>query len=90
MNVRQAPLCRVCGKAIGVYEPLVALCEGEALETSRAAARDRRVRGELYHRDCYRQRGARSGEPAQPPEPVERRNAQIERRDGTSEGDGRQ
>jgi hypothetical protein len=31
------PRCRHCGEPIGVYEPLIALVEGRAHETSRAA-----------------------------------------------------
>jgi hypothetical protein len=46
--------CSHCGDIIGVYEPLVALTAGRALETSLAAGA---VRGEhdasCYHRDCY-------------------------------------
>lgn len=45
--------CRVCGEVIGVYEPLIVLREGAHHETSKAAADDGQLRGELYHRDCY-------------------------------------
>lgn len=54
-----APLCCLCGQVIGVYEPLIALCDGKALESSRAATRDGEPRGALYHRACYPLRGDR-------------------------------
>lgn len=48
--------CRHCGQPIGVYEPLVALVEGSAHETSRAAepaACDSSA--PCYHAGCYEQ-----------------------------------
>jgi hypothetical protein len=46
--------CLHCGDIIGVYEPLVALSEGRALETSLAAGTVSSERdASCYHRHCY-------------------------------------
>ena len=50
----EALRCRRCGDVIGVYEPLILLVDGAALETSRAAAREGPpLTVECYHRDCF-------------------------------------
>jgi hypothetical protein len=71
------PLCRFCGEVIGVYEPLIVRCEGEAQETSRAA-QDGQLHGELYHRGCY----AHVERPAG--------NGRVEQTEGASTEDSRQ
>ena len=51
------PRCRHCGEPIGVYEPLIALVEGRAHETSRAAGHRSDDRdADCYHRACYESR----------------------------------
>ena len=46
--------CQHCGEVIGVYEPLVALIDGRAHETSRALEPDTAGRvGDCYHSACY-------------------------------------
>jgi hypothetical protein len=46
--------CCRCGEVIGVYEPLVAVVDGRARETSRALEPDTAGRvGDCYHRACY-------------------------------------
>lgn len=46
--------CHQCGDVIGVYEPLIALIDGQAHETSRVGVRDgAALVEECYHRDCY-------------------------------------
>jgi len=46
--------CAHCGDVIGVYEPLVALDDGRARETSLAAeAAHANGHGDCYHRACY-------------------------------------
>ena len=48
------PHCDHCHGVIGVYEPLVALLDGQVIETSRAARADAAALGEgCYHRACY-------------------------------------
>ena len=50
VNVR----CNHCGEIIGVYEPLITLMEGQALETSRAVEPLAGAMGtRIYHRACY-------------------------------------
>lgn len=49
--------CSHCAEVVGVYEPIVAVLDGQARETSRAmepaiGSGD----GELYHRACYHER----------------------------------
>jgi hypothetical protein len=46
--------CHHCGDAIGVYEPLIAVVEGQPLETSRAAnGHPDTLAATCYHRDCF-------------------------------------
>jgi hypothetical protein len=46
--------CVHCGDVIGVYEPLIALAEGRAHETSLAAEASSAHHGtDCYHRACY-------------------------------------
>jgi hypothetical protein len=53
--------CASCGDVIGAYEGLVALLDGWARSTSRAAEADNGgPLGECYHRACYT---GRHGEP---------------------------
>jgi hypothetical protein len=52
--------CVSCGDVIGAYEPLVALREGWARSTSKAAEADDGPLGECYHSVCYQ---SRHGEP---------------------------
>jgi len=48
------PRCSKCGLVIGVYEPLIAVVDGVAQETSIAAQPDIKfARGDLYHRACH-------------------------------------
>jgi len=50
----EALRCEHCGEVIGVYEPLVALIDGCARETSRALEPETASRrGDCYHRACY-------------------------------------
>lgn len=53
-----APLrCDLCADVIGVYEPLIALVDGQVVETSLAARQDAGLLGEgYYHRACYQLR----------------------------------
>jgi hypothetical protein len=53
-----APLrCDLCADVIGVYEPLIALIDGQVVETSLASHQDAGPLGEgCYHRACYRLR----------------------------------
>jgi hypothetical protein len=52
--VSTAPRCALCGEVIGVYEPLVRLCEGQAHEGSRALEPQAIGRdSERYHRACF-------------------------------------
>lgn len=49
--------CDHCADVIGVYEPMVAVFEGEARETSRAAEPAIGAQAaERYHRSCYLER----------------------------------
>jgi hypothetical protein len=45
--------CRDCGERIGLYEPLVALVEGQAQETSRTADPRIAETHACYHRSCF-------------------------------------
>jgi hypothetical protein len=46
--------CSHCGDVIGVYEPLVAVAQGRARETSLAAETlPAANNGDCYHRACY-------------------------------------
>lgn len=46
--------CVSCGDVIGAYEPLVALLDGRARSTSKAAEADRLgPLEECYHRACF-------------------------------------
>jgi hypothetical protein len=50
--------CRHCGEVIGVYEPLIVLSDGRAVESSRAL--DPHLcdeDAEYYHRACFDLRG---------------------------------
>ena len=50
-------LCDLCGKIIGVYEPMVVLVNGELHETSRAAGAVTGLQvAERYHRACHAER----------------------------------
>jgi hypothetical protein len=66
--------CAHCGDVIGVYEPLVALVDGRARETSLAV--EQALAGDAasgYHRACYERRhGEHSSgsESAHPPAPA--------------------
>jgi hypothetical protein len=49
--------CERCGDVIGVYEPLIALRDGIAHETSRAADPKASSSGAgCFHRACYQRR----------------------------------
>lgn len=50
--------CRHCGEVIGVYEPLITLTDGRAVESSRALDPALSDRAENYHRACFERRGA--------------------------------
>lgn len=46
--------CHHCGETIGVYEPLIAVVQGQPLETSRAAnGHPDMMAAPCYHRDCF-------------------------------------
>jgi hypothetical protein len=46
--------CAFCGKALGVYEPLVVIGrDRSALRTSRLMQRETPIPGVLVHEDCY-------------------------------------
>ena len=46
--------CRHCEDVIGVYEPMIVLCDGHARRTSRAAEPDvGEEPREYYHHACY-------------------------------------
>jgi hypothetical protein len=45
--------CSHCHDVIGVYEPLIAIVDGGALEASRASRPDIGSRAVAYHRDCF-------------------------------------
>lgn len=46
--------CAHCGDVIGVYEPLIALADGRARETSLAAeAASADYNTDCFHRTCY-------------------------------------
>ncbi len=46
--------CRRCGEVIGVYEPLIRVEEGRALESSRAVQPELSdADAEHYHRACF-------------------------------------
>lgn len=57
--------CEHCGDVIGVYEPLVAIVDGEAVHTSRAALAGAPVRGPHFHGSCFK-RTRSAGEDARP------------------------
>jgi len=47
-------MCRHCEDVIGVYEPLIVVCDGHARRTSRAAEPEvGEGRREYYHHACY-------------------------------------
>jgi len=50
--------CRLCGEVIGVYEPLITLTGGCAVESSRALDPALSDGAENYHRACFERRGA--------------------------------
>jgi hypothetical protein len=57
MSINAPPRCDLCAEVIGVYEPLIVLVDGQAIETSRAANRTVTALGEeCYHRGCYARR----------------------------------
>jgi hypothetical protein len=46
--------CHHCGEVIGVYEPLVAIVDGEVRETSRLRSPELAAgAGEYFHAGCY-------------------------------------
>jgi hypothetical protein len=46
--------CRHCEDVIGVYEPMIVLCDGQVRGTSRAAEPNvGSDASECYHRACY-------------------------------------
>ncbi len=45
--------CDTCGEVIGVYEPLVVIVDGEAVQSSRAAAHWDSTDGPRFHGACY-------------------------------------
>ena len=45
--------CDHCGRAIGVYEPLVKFDGGQARETSRASEPGLPLSARYFHRSCY-------------------------------------
>ena len=46
--------CPHCGDVIGVYEPLIVIVEGEAVQTSRAATQgELTLAGPYYHASCF-------------------------------------
>ena len=46
--------CARCGEVIGVYEPLVAIIDGEVRETSRLRSPELVAgAGEYFHAGCY-------------------------------------
>jgi hypothetical protein len=46
--------CAHCGDVIGTYEPMVALIDGHARDTSKAAEIGNEGRlGDCYHQACY-------------------------------------
>jgi hypothetical protein len=52
--MNQGLYCHVCGDSIGVYEPLIALADGHAHETSRAAHdHPDGLPTPCYHRACF-------------------------------------
>ncbi len=49
-----APRCELCGEVIGVYEPLIAIRDGQARETARSAEPEvADSASSCYHRTCY-------------------------------------
>jgi hypothetical protein len=51
--------CSLCGEAIGVYEPLIAIERGRARQSSCAAEPEiGRAAGEFRHRECHERRSA--------------------------------
>jgi hypothetical protein len=54
MSLAENIHCRHCGDVIGVYEPLIVIVEGEAVQTSRAAAQgELALAGPYYHALCF-------------------------------------
>ena len=45
--------CDYCGRAIGVYEPLVVFHDSEVRETSRAAEAGLPLTAMYFHRGCF-------------------------------------
>ncbi|HME03914.1 MAG TPA: hypothetical protein VKG38_12910 [Solirubrobacteraceae bacterium] len=46
--------CHHCDDVIGMYEPMVVLCDGQARDSSRSVEPDGGGLGsECYHRDCF-------------------------------------
>ena len=90
--------CHHCEDVIGVYEPMIALTDGQARNTSRAAEQDdREPAGECYHSACFtRVHGEhevlglnRSGKPAPFPRSIAdgapRHEWETQRKDGLSQ-----
>jgi hypothetical protein len=51
--------CSLCGEAIGVYEPLIAIERGRARQSSCAAEPEiGSAAGEFRHRECHERRSA--------------------------------
>ncbi|HMD52753.1 MAG TPA: hypothetical protein VKG62_08550 [Solirubrobacteraceae bacterium] len=55
--------CELCGEVIGVYEPLIAVGEGDARETSRAAEPNLQEGVECFHRACFETHRGELGPP---------------------------
>jgi hypothetical protein len=53
-----APFCAFCGKALGVYEPLVLIGhDRRATRTSRLKHAAEPTPGLMVHEDCFQRRG---------------------------------
>lgn len=49
--------CAFCGKALGVYEPLILIGHDRStLRTSRLNHREAPINGVMVHEDCYEKR----------------------------------
>lgn len=62
MSLERAIHCQHCGEVIGVYEPLIVIVDDEAVQTSRAAARNELAHGgPYYHQPCFMQAHGATG-----------------------------
>jgi hypothetical protein len=57
--------CTHCDDVIGVYEPLIAVLDGAAVDGSRVSRPDLGRAAVVYHRDCYARLQAGGGTAAQ-------------------------